>query len=207
MVSKRRTHLRIRPSRPLLANYPNYLGRVRDIGPAGAFIESDRPLLPGKILPITFWLDVERSVEIDAVVRRVESLRGMGVEFLNMTGEGMRLLCNYWDVKPPLLANDRRTSLPRIKPKKMVLVEYPNYLSRVRDLSPVGAFIEDRRYLPPGQHVSLKLWLDSISPIPIDVTVRRVDEGHGIGGQFASLKESDYDRLRQFCRAQPQQPV
>ncbi|MCH6554897.1 MAG: PilZ domain-containing protein, partial [Acidobacteria bacterium] len=104
-------------------------------------------------------------------------------------------------------ANDRRTSLPRIKPKKVVLVEYPNYLSRVRDLSPVGAFIEDRRYLPPGQHVSLKLWLDSISPIPIDVTVRRVDEGHGIGVQFASLKESDYDRLRQFCRAQPQNLV
>jgi hypothetical protein len=34
-----------------------------------------------------------------------------------------------------------------------------------------------------------------------------VDEGHGIGVQFASLKESDYDRLRQFCRAQPQNLV
>ena len=117
MATKRRTHLRIRPSRPLLAHYPNYLGRVRDIGPAGAFIESDRPLLPGKILPITFWLDVERSVEIDAVVRRVESLRGMGVEFLNMTGERIRCCAiigtSSRRCSPTTVAPDCRASSPR----------------------------------------------------------------------------------------------
>lgn len=204
MANKRRTHLRIRPSRPLLAQYPHYLGRVRDIGLAGAFIESERPLLPGRAIPITFWLDVEKSVQIDAVVRRVETLRGMGVEFMNMSGEGVRLLCNYWDITPPLKGNDRRTVFPRVKPREMVLAEYPNYISPVRDLSPVGAFIEDRRYLPPGQILSLKLWLDSVTPIAIDAAVRRVEEGRGIGVQFSSLNETDYNRLRVFCGIRPQ---
>ena len=195
MADKRRNHLRIKPNRPLLVHYPNYLGRVRDVSVTGAFIESDRPLLPGTRIHLTLWLDVERSVKINTVVRRVEPLRGMGVEFLELSGGALRNICHYWDFTPPELPHERRNAFPRVRLTEIVLAEVLNSYARVRDLNPFGAFIEDRRYLPPGVYISLRLWLDSLEPIPVDAKICRVERGAGIGIQFSMLQERDYHRL------------
>ncbi len=204
----RRSHLRIRPNRPLLAHAQNYLGRVRDISFTGAFIESERPPLPGQKLSVTFWVDVENLVRLEAVVRRVEALRGMGVEFLQINGAGVRLLCAYWSVMPPQASSERRAPFSRIKPKQTMLAEFPRVnqrrvglprrLSRVRDISPVGAFIELHRSLPLGQRVAVKLWLNGFGPIPCDARIRRVAEGHGVGVEFMRMSESGFDRLQGY---------
>lgn len=189
-----RSYLRIEPNRPLLAHYPQYLGRVRNISLAGAFIETERPLLPGQRLRITFWLELEHTFEIDAVVRHVEPLRGMGVELLNMSGAGIRFLCNYWD--------ERRVAFRRIIPNQILLAEFPHSFGRVRDLSPFGAFIEDKRAVSLGEHISFRLWLNSIDAIPVQAAIRRMEEGRGVGVEFVGMSEADSDRMLSYLSRQ-----
>lgn len=193
----RRCGLRITPNRPLLAHYPNYLGRVRDISLTGAFIETQRPPLPGQKLRVTFWRDVENIVQLEGVVRRVEPLCGIGVKFLRMNGAGVRFLCNYWSLTPPQIASERRSPFPRIDPKEQILAEFPGLISRVWNINPFGALVEHNRPLPIGQRLSFSLWVNGLGTIPVQGRVQRVAE-QGLGVSFLSLVESDFNRLWEY---------
>lgn len=113
---ERRSHPRIQPHRPVVAclfstakwrDNPYYIGRVHNFSIAGAFIESARPVIPGQRLPIRFLLGGDKTFEIKAIVRRVEPLRGAGVEFLQMNGAGVRFLCNCWGDESQEERNER----------------------------------------------------------------------------------------------------
>lgn len=68
---------------------------------------------------------------------------------------------------------------------------------------PFGAFIEDTHPLPPGQRFQLRFWLGAIEPLVVDATIRRVEEGKGIGVEFLSMTPGDYDHLQHFLHAAP----
>ncbi len=193
----RRLDLRIRPNRALLAHYPNYLGRVHDISLSGAFIEGQRPPLPGQKVRVTFWGDVENTLEVEAVVQRVDPLRGIGVKFLPMNGAGVRFLCNYWVLTPPQVASERRTPFPRINPKEHIVAEFPGLIGRVWNINPFGALVEHNRPIPVGQRLSFNLWVNGLGTIPVQGRVQRVAE-QGLGVSFLSLVESDFNRLWEY---------
>lgn len=90
---------------------------------------------------------------------------------------------------------------PRVVPKRILFVEYPNHLARVRNLSLSGAFIEDTRPLCVGQMVHFMLWLDDVKPVETDAMIRRRDEGQGLGVEFRSMSETDRARLRETIMA------
>ena len=97
---------------------------------------------------------------------------------------------------------DRHRAFPRVKPKEVLLVDFTNYLGRVRDLSPNGAFIEDGHPYSLGKTVSFRLWLrsdNSVDLIPIKATVRWVEERRGIGVQFECARVSVFEPLREYC--------
>jgi len=73
----------------------------------------------------------------------------------------------------------------------------------VRDISLSGAFIEDTHPLPPGQRFQLRFWLGAIEPLVVDATIRRVEEGKGMGVEFLSMTPGDYDHLQHFLHAAP----
>ncbi|MBI4462229.1 MAG: PilZ domain-containing protein [Acidobacteria bacterium] len=98
-----------------------------------------------------------------------------------------------------MVAGRQCRAYPRVVPKKTVFVEYPNYLARVRNLSLVGAFIEDTRPFPPGQTVEFSLWLDDQEAVPVRAQVRRV-ERDGMGVEFLRLLPPYGERLRNFVR-------
>ncbi|MCH7765244.1 MAG: PilZ domain-containing protein [Acidobacteria bacterium] len=91
----------------------------------------------------------------------------------------------------------------RIKPERMLVVEYPDYLGRVVDLSPSGAFIEDERPLRLGETLPFKLWLNSVEAVEVSGVIRRVEEGSGIAVEFVGLKETEYNRLCEFLDTRP----
>lgn len=97
----------------------------------------------------------------------------------------------------------KQRAYPRTKPPGILLVEFTNYLGRVRDISPKGAFIEDEHRFSSGEKVSFHLWLDIIDPIPIGATIRRVEDEQGIGVEFDLLQEIHYNRLCEYCGVAP----
>jgi hypothetical protein len=81
-------------------------------------------------------------------------------------------------------------------------VEYPERRS-VGDISLSGAFIEDTHPLPPGQRFQLLFWLGAIEPVVVDATIRRVEEGKGMGVEFLNMTPSDYHHLHAFLHSPP----
>lgn len=100
MPSERRVHRRIKPERMLVVEYPDYLGRVVDLSPSGAFIEDERYVSPGETLPFRIWLTATESVEMTGVVRRVEEGNGIAVEFVGLKAEEYTRLCEFLDARP-----------------------------------------------------------------------------------------------------------
>jgi len=97
---------------------------------------------------------------------------------------------------------NQKRSAPRIRPKFPLYVESPER-SSVRDISVSGAFIEDKRSLPPGQRFQLRFWLGAIEPVVVNAAIRRVEAGQGMGVEFLSMTPADYDHLRAFLHATP----
>lgn len=81
---QRRAHPRMIPSQSVFVDYPEYRPQVRDLSLSGAFIEDPRPMAPGRSVKVKLWLSYYEPVAIEAMVRRVEEGRGIGVEFLRM---------------------------------------------------------------------------------------------------------------------------
>jgi hypothetical protein len=73
----------------------------------------------------------------------------------------------------------------------------------VLDISLRGAFIEDKRRLPAGERFQMRFWLGTIEPVVVNATIRRVEEGKGIGVEFLSMTRADYNHLRDFLHATP----
>lgn len=85
MQEERRSGARVRPLRPVLVEYHAFRPYLRDIGIGGAFIDDPRPLPLGHKVQLKVWLDDHAPITVEAVVRRVEDWKGMGVEFLRMS--------------------------------------------------------------------------------------------------------------------------
>ena len=85
-----------------------------------------------------------------------------------------------------------RTSVSGVK------VNYPDLQPQVRDLSPFGAYIEDRR--PPscaGTSLRLDIWLSERERVSARVIVRRVD-AHGMAVEFTEISSADRTRLEAY---------
>ncbi len=91
-----------------------------------------------------------------------------------------------------------RRFCPRVKPKETLLVDYPAYRASVRDINLSGAFIEDQRPIPPGHVIRLRIQLSENEAITVNVMVRRVEEGCGMGVEFLAMNDADRHRLRKI---------
>jgi len=65
--------------------------RVEDFSIGGAFIASEQTARVGSRLDLHFSLP-EGQIQIQAVVRNVREGRGMGVEFVSMSGKDLDLI-------------------------------------------------------------------------------------------------------------------
>ncbi len=82
---ERRVAQRIRPQQTSVLEYLSLRSRVLDICLSGAFVVSRHPLPTGHRLSLQLRMKEQQSLAINAVVRRVEAWRGMGVQFVNMS--------------------------------------------------------------------------------------------------------------------------
>lgn len=73
-----------------------------------------------------------------------------------------------------------------------------NRCLRVRNISSLGAFIEDAHPMSPGCRVELVLWLNEYEPLGIKGIVRRVVENRGMGVEFTFIDEADNKRLNWY---------
>jgi len=95
----------------------------------------------------------------------------------------------------PKVEHERRGQ-PRVKPKKPVFVEYPDYRPCIRDISLSGAFIEDQRPIARGRVLKLDIVISKEPPIKAKAMVRRVEPEVGMGGEFIEMSGADSGRLR-----------
>ncbi|MBI4459404.1 MAG: PilZ domain-containing protein [Acidobacteria bacterium] len=94
----RRSDRRIFPSLPVVAAYAGLHSRVRDICRLGAFIEDLHPFPVGHKIELRFQADhLKLEIVAQAIVRRVEPDRGMGVEIVAITSEADRQLREFLD--------------------------------------------------------------------------------------------------------------
>jgi len=76
-----------------------------------------------------------------------------------------------------------------------------SYRVPLRDLSLIGAFIEDDLPFPVGRHIPLTIWLNDNEAIEVEAVVRRAARGRGLGVEFVRMSEADSARLREFLIA------
>lgn len=69
---------------------------LRDLSVGGAFVESRQVFPIGSILNFRFKVpSVNNLVTCTAIVRNMEIGRGIGVQFLDLSGENLRQVANY----------------------------------------------------------------------------------------------------------------
>lgn len=91
--AERRAQIRVQPPAPLFAEYPGLESVVRDLSLTGAFVEDERPLPLGRVFTLRLCgSPFPQSLELRAIVRRVEPHVGMAVEFLAMSEEALKRL-------------------------------------------------------------------------------------------------------------------
>lgn len=94
--SERRIQRRIRPDSVIPVEFPSVSSQIRDLSPTGAFIADERPFPLGRKMNLRFRLDQSGpTIEVHAVVRRVDPQIGMAVEFIELTEEADALLNEY----------------------------------------------------------------------------------------------------------------
>lgn len=87
---------RARLDRPLMAEFHHaYRIPVRDLSLTGAFLAEDLPFRVGQEVHLTIWLDESQAIEVEAVVRRAPKGKGLGVEFVSLTGPDTARLRDY----------------------------------------------------------------------------------------------------------------
>lgn len=96
-----------------------------------------------------------------------------------------------------MAVEQERRAEPRIRPSNQIRVEYTDTQPKVRDLSMVGATIEDTRQLHIGRVVGLRFWLDETTAITVKAMIRRCQAGL-LSVEFLSMSDEDRERLRHF---------
>ncbi len=82
---ERRVTQRIRPQQTSVLEYLSLRSRVLGISLSGAFVVSRHPLPAGRRLSLQLRMKDQQSLANNAVVRRVEAWRGMGLESVSMS--------------------------------------------------------------------------------------------------------------------------
>ncbi|MEE8199782.1 MAG: PilZ domain-containing protein [Candidatus Acidoferrales bacterium] len=87
---------RARLDRPLMAEFHHaYRIPVRDLSLTGAFLAEELPFRVGQEVHLTIWLSDSDAIEVEAVVRRAPKGKGLGVEFVSLTGPASTRLRDY----------------------------------------------------------------------------------------------------------------
>jgi c-di-GMP-binding flagellar brake protein YcgR len=94
--AERRIQRRVRPPVVIAVEFPSVNSQIRDLSPTGAFIADERPFPLGRKLTLRFRLDESGpTIEVHAIVRRVDPQMGMAVEFIELTEEAAEILDQY----------------------------------------------------------------------------------------------------------------
>lgn len=81
------------------ATYPEGSGSLRDLSPAGAFIEDPEPLEEGLEFDATLHLGGDR-LKVRVAVRRSLRRVGMGVEFVSLTPTARLRIRSHLQARP-----------------------------------------------------------------------------------------------------------
>ena len=93
----RRSHERVVPASPVIAQYAGSRATVHDLSEIGAFIEDPHPLPPGHKIRLRMQMEgYKAEIEVgETVVRRVAPDTGMGVEFVILPVDSRRQLREF----------------------------------------------------------------------------------------------------------------
>lgn len=91
----------------------------------------------------------------------------------------------------------KHRAFSRLQPPFPLYAECPEKRS-VRDISPIGAFLEHANPMPAGQAVQLRIWLGKVKPVVVNATVRWTKPGRGMGVEFVDMGERDREDLGNF---------
>ncbi len=69
--------------------------RVRDLSLNGAYVLDTRPFHIGESVEFRLWLGPRDSIVVRGMVRRVETGKGMALEFIHIDGTDRRRLKDY----------------------------------------------------------------------------------------------------------------
>jgi PilZ domain len=103
LENERRVRNRVRPASLMPVEFPEIRSQIRDLSPTGAFIADERPFPLGRKLSMRFRLDGQGpTLEVQAIVRRVDPQIGMAVEFTELSEEAATLLAQYASTNNPI---------------------------------------------------------------------------------------------------------
>jgi uncharacterized protein (TIGR02266 family) len=93
-----------------------YTGFSDDVSEGGLFVATYKLLPVGSTLEVSFWLPTGHEVTASAEVRWVRDTRssddhghvspGMGVRFVNLSGEHLSAIRQFTDMRPPMFYDD-----------------------------------------------------------------------------------------------------
>lgn len=83
----------------VVVELPDLEASLRDVSASGAYIEDPRPLPPGRLVRIRLKLSQQLAINTRAMVRRVDEGVGMGIEFMEMSGEDRAKLRTFLEGK------------------------------------------------------------------------------------------------------------
>ena len=96
-------------------------------------------------------------------------------------------------------AVENRRTHPRYLPDSLALSLCHDRISRVRNISRTGAFLEGPPPVPAGEEFECKLWLSSYETVVLVSIVRRLDGEDGFGVEFVNIKPDEGDQLLKYC--------
>ena len=82
----------------------------------------------------------------------------------------------------------------------MVLSLCRDRISRVRNISRSGAFLEGLSPALPGEKLECKMWLSSYETVELNSVVRRQDGENGFGIEFVGIRPDQGDQLLKYCK-------
>jgi len=166
-------------------------GITRDVSARGVYSFIEHALTVGMQVRFDVLRPSEKAGEPPAVYR-------CGGRVLRSERRGSRFgiaasiqLHHFIDSSSP----HRRTH-QRIVPATPVIARYGRLSAVVRDISHIGAFIEDHHPLPVGSRVELHLQGKGAEASVVQAVVRRVEESVGMGLEFVALSSKADEDLR-----------
>ena len=103
--------------------------------------------------------------------------------------------------------DSQRRAHPRVRPLPLLLAEYGEGLTPVRDIGLTGAFIEEINPPGVGQDVQFLLWVNSTDAMAMRGVVRHCTLGRGMGVEFLSMGATQASWLEDYCSRAPEHSV